>query len=123
MTKKHLPSRGFTIVELLIYMALLTIFLLVLLDIFTTTLNFKLQSEASSVLNQDARAILANFNYNIYNAGSATVPLTSQLSLDSGAKIYQLSNGDLLLNSVQLNSQDTKIDSINFTKIAKTIQI
>ncbi|HKC04983.1 MAG TPA: prepilin-type N-terminal cleavage/methylation domain-containing protein, partial [Patescibacteria group bacterium] len=103
MTKKHLPSRGFTIVELLIYMALLTIFLLVLLDIFTTTLNFKLQSEASSVLNQDARAILANFNYNIYNAGSATVPLTSQLSLDSGAKIYQLSNGDLLLNSVQLN--------------------
>jgi len=102
MTKKHLPSRGFTIVELLIYMALLTIFLLVLLDIFTTTLNFKLQSEASSVLNQDARAILANFNYNIYNAGSATVPLTSQLSLDSGAKIYQLSNGDLLLRTQKL---------------------
>ncbi len=108
--------------ELLIYMALLTGFMLVLLDVFTTTLNFKLQSEASSVLDQDARAILASFNYNIYNSASATV-VGSELNLDSGAKIYQLTNGDLLLNSVKLNSIDTKIDNITFTKIAQTIQV
>jgi len=116
-------SKGFSVVELLIYMALLTIFLLVLLDIFVTTLNFKLQNEASSALDQDARSILASLNYNIYNAASATVPLTSKLSLDSGAKIYELVSGDLLLNSVKLNGGDTKINSVVFTKIAQTIQV
>jgi len=107
----------------LIYMALLTIFLLVLLDVFTTTLNFKLQSEAVSTLNQDTRSILGNLNYNIYNSGSATIISSSKLSLDSGAKVYELLGGDLLLNSVKLNSLDTKIDNITFTKIGQTIQI
>ncbi|QQG41729.1 MAG: prepilin-type N-terminal cleavage/methylation domain-containing protein [Candidatus Woesebacteria bacterium] len=114
---------GFTVVELLIYMALLTIFLLVLLDVFTTTLNFKLQSEATSALNQDSRSILGNLNYNIYNSGTATIVSSSKLSLDSGTKVYELSGGNLLLNSVKLNSLDTKVDSITFTKIGQTIQI
>ncbi len=114
---------GFTVVELLIYMALLTIFLLVLLDLFTTTLNFKLQSEATSALNQDSRSILGNLNYNIYNSGTATVVSSSKLSLDSGTKVYELSGNDLLLNSVKLNSLDTKVDNITFTKIGQTIRI
>jgi len=121
--KQITNSKGFTIVELIIYMALLTGFLLVLLDIFTTTLNFKLQSESTSALNQDARFILGSLNYNVYNAGSASVPSSSKLSLDSGARVYELSSGDLLLNSVKLNSLDTKVDSISFTKIGTTIRI
>ncbi|HKB88059.1 MAG TPA: prepilin-type N-terminal cleavage/methylation domain-containing protein [Patescibacteria group bacterium] len=116
-------QNGFTIVELMIYMALLSVFILVLLDIFVTTLNFKLQSESTSALNQDARAILANLNYNVYNAGAATVASSTQLSLDSGAKVYQLSSGDLLLNSVKLNSANTKVDSISFTKVGTTIRV
>lgn len=116
-------TRGFTVVELIIYMALLSIFLLVLLDIFITTLNFKLQSEATSALNQDARSILGSLNYNIYNAGSASVLSGSKLSLDSGAKIYELSGQDLLLNSIKLNGSDTKVDSISFIKVGSTIRI
>lgn len=121
--KGFIAAAGFTIVELLVYMALLTVFLLILLDIFTTTLNFKLQSESFSTLDQDARYILGNFNYNIYNSGTATVPAGSELNLDSGAKIYQLVNGDLLLNSVKINSLDTKVNSLSFTKIGQTIKI
>lgn len=37
-------NKGFTLVELLVYMGLLGIFLMVLLDIFVTTLNIKLGS-------------------------------------------------------------------------------
>lgn len=110
-------------VELLVYMALLTVFMLVLLDVFVTTLNFKLQSESTSALNQDTRSILGSFNYNIYNASVATVITPSKLSLDSGTKVYDLVNGDLLLNSVKLNSVDTKVNGIMFTKIGQTIKI
>lgn len=123
MIYKFQNNKGFTVVELLIYMALLTIFLLVLLDVFTTTLNFKLQSEATSALNQDSRLILGNLNYNIYNSGTATVISSSKLSLDSGSKVYELSGDDLLLNSVKLNSLDTKVDGITFIKIGQTVKI
>ncbi len=116
-------QNGFTVVELLVYIGLLTVLLLVLLDIFVTTLNFKLQSESTSSLNQDARMIMANLNYNIYNSHSAVVVSSSKLSLDSGAKVYELSDGNLLLNSVRLNGQNTKVDSISFTKIADTIKV
>ncbi len=116
-------QNGFTVVELLVYIGLLTVLLLVLLDIFVTTLNFKLQSESTSSLNQDARMIMANLNYNIYNSHSAVVVSSSKLSLDSGAKVYELSDGNLLLNSVRLNGQNTKVDSISFTKIAETIKM
>lgn len=114
---------GFTIVELLIYMVLLTGFLLILLDLFTTTLNFKLQSESTSALNQDARFILGSLNYNIYNSKAATVVTSSKLSLDSGTKVFDLVGNDLLLNSVKLNSTDTKVNSISFVKIGNTVKI
>lgn len=50
-------KKGVTIVELLVYIGLLSIFMLVLLDVFTTILNAKLESESTSALNQDARYV------------------------------------------------------------------
>lgn len=121
MIKKF--QKGVTIIELIVYIGLLSIFMLVLVDVFVTILNAKLETESTSTLNQDARYIYSRLAYDVTNANSFTIPSSSQLSLNSGSIKYVLSGGDLLLNSVKLNSLDTKIDSISFIKIANTVQI
>lgn len=141
MTKQVLIkkiSRGFTLVELLVYMALMSIFLLVLLDIFTTTLNFKLSSESSSAISQDASYVLAKLSYDINNAESITTPApgvtgsTLQLVTGGVSSTFSLSNGNLVKTiggvSMSLNSLDTGFDSITFKNIGNaggkpTVQI
>lgn len=118
MTKKF--QKGVTIVELIIYIGLLSIFMLVLVDVFVTILNAKLESESTSTLNQDARYIYSKMVYDVVNASSFTVPNSTTLVV--GANTYSLSGGNLTLNSIKLNGLDTKIDSINFTKLGNTVK-
>lgn len=115
--------RGVTIVELIVYIGLLSIFMLVLVDVFVSILNSKLESESTSTLNQDARYIYSKLAYDVANANNFTVPSSTQLSLNSGTEVYSLSGGNLLLNSSRLNGLDTKIDSVTFTKIDNTVQV
>lgn len=122
-------QKGTTVVELLVYLALLSIFLLVLLDIFTTTLDFKLQTESSSALNQDARYILAKLSYDLYNSDGITVPATlgstsGTLQISSGgtANTYALdSDNNLIVTrggvSTKMNGLDTKILNISFKRL------
>lgn len=118
---------GTTIIELLIYMALLVIFLTVLMDVFVTTLDFKLQTESVSALNQDTRYILAKISYDVYNAKTFTVTAGGQeldlTNYNGTINRYTVSGGDILLNSVKLNGLDTKVGSISFTKIGATVQV
>jgi len=112
-------------VELLIYMALLVIFLTVLMDVFVTTLNFKLQSESTSALNQDTRFILEKISYDLYNADNFTVPSPTQVSFTFAGtnNSYTISGGDLLRNSVKLNGTDTNVQSLTFTQIDNTLKV
>src|SRR5512146_26781 len=97
MTKLN-KQKGTTIIELLIYLALLSIFLTVLLDVFVTTLDFKLSSESTSTLNQDTRYIFSKLSYDVYNADSFTIPNSFELHTTRGgvATNYTLVSGDLL---------------------------
>ena len=118
MTKKY--QKGVTIVELIVYIGLLSIFMLVLVDVFVTILNSKLESESTSTLNQDTRYIYSKIAYDVENTGSFTVPNPTKLVI--GTDTYSLVGSDLMLNSIKLNGLDTKIDSINFTKIGNTVK-
>lgn len=122
---KFKENRGTTVVELLIYLALLAIFMTVLLDVFVTTLNFKLQSESVSTLNQDSRFIYEKMAYDIYNADSFTVPSAAELDFVSGGSTikYTVSGGDLLRGGSKINGNDTKIDSVSFIKIDNTVKV
>ena len=121
--------RGFTIVELLIYMSLMGIFLIVLLDIFTTTINSKLASESTSALNMDSRYILSKFTYDINNADSVTVPVLgvtgSTLQLVNGGVTYTYASnsGNLTKTSggveMNLNGLDTELNSLSFKNIGE----
>jgi type II secretory pathway pseudopilin PulG len=131
-------QKGFSIVELLIYMALMSIFLLVLLDVFVTTLNVKLSSESTSAMSFDTRYIFSKLSHDIQNADSIVTPVlgetTSSLQfVSSGATVAYSLNGNNLERSVggvsmSLNGTDTQVDSISFKNIGvgggkPTIQI
>ena len=131
-------KNGFTLVELLVYMALMGMFLVVLLEIFTLTISTKLSSQSTSSLAYDGRYILSKLSYEIKHADSVLIPslgvTASTLQLVSGgvASTYSLSSGNLIKttagNSQSLNGLDTNIDTITFKNIGNsggkpTIQI
>jgi prepilin-type N-terminal cleavage/methylation domain-containing protein len=131
-------NNGFTLVELLIYMALMAIFLTVLLNIFTTTLKTKLAMESTSALSYDSRYVLSKIAYDVNNTDSVTSPTLgvtgTSLTLTSGGVIstYTLTGGNLVKTaggvSMSLNGTDTEFDSISFKNLGNaggkpTIQV
>lgn len=138
MNIKKQIQKGFTIVELLVYMALLSIFLTVLLDIFSTTLNQKLSSEATSAISQDSRYFLSKLSYEIENADSVALPVLGttgpSLQIVTGGitSTYGITAGNLVLTqggiTMKLNGLDTALDNISFKNIGNvggkpTVQI
>lgn len=118
---------GFTIVELLIYMALMSVFLVILMGIFTAALNTKLASESTSAISQDSRYILSKLSYDVNNADSLTSPAPGEVTaslqiITSGStSTYAVNGGNLVKTtggiSMDLNGVDTQIDSISFKNI------
>src|SRR4051812_24567410 len=104
--KKIIVSKAaFTLVELLIYSALMTIFMLVLTDIFTTTLRLQTETEASSSAEEDGRFILLRFIHDINAASAITTPATLgatsstlAITVNSVAFMYRLNSGKLQIS-------------------------
>ena len=93
---------GFTVVELLIYMALMSIFLVILMGIFTAALSTKLASESASAIAQDSRYILSKLSYEVNNADSVTSPAfgatssSLQIVASGSSSTYELNDGNLV---------------------------
>lgn len=130
--KNKLHKSSFTLIELIVYMGLVSIILLTISQLFVTVLGSKLESEALSSVVQDGRYILARLTYDINRAKDITSPVNigeSNATLqiinnDSGTDnnySYYLQNGNLILNNNfglnQLNSIDTQISNLNFTRL------
>lgn len=115
-------QRGFSLVEILVYMGLFAILLIPLLQLFSSTIAVRLESEATSAVAQDGRYIIARLTYDIHRANSITVPdpATLQISGTGFAYTYSVDGGkNLSLNdgatSYVLNSEGTSIPQISFT--------
>lgn len=125
--KNH--QKGVTIIELLVYVGLLSMFMIVLLDVFTSILGAKVESQSTSGVSQDTRYILSKLTYEINNADSISAPANfgvtaNSLTLVDGANSYTYSldgAGNLNIISAagtqRLNGADTKITDISFTKL------
>lgn len=126
-------EKGFTMIELILYMGLLSIFLFVLMDIFISILDVRTESEATSSVQEDGRFILARLNYDISRASSITTPANLGDSSNSLVMIingithtYSLSGGKIQLENDQgnfpLNSPQTIVVSpLNFQKIGSGV--
>lgn len=119
---------GFTIVELLIYMALLSGFLIITTELFASIMDVKLESESVSSVEQDGRYILTRLAYDIPQSSSITTPntlgstTTSLVMVISGITYTYSINGDNLqlvnnLGTNNLNSTESKISDVSFRKI------
>lgn len=123
---KNNYNSGVTMVELLIYIGLLTIFLTVLTTLFVSIFKLQLTTQSTSSLTQDARFIIARMGYDIENAKSISTPgalgqtansLTFKDKNDNSFTYTLDGNNNLTLNGIKINGLDTSISNITFQRI------
>ena len=121
-------SKGFTLVELLLYMGLLLLFLLIQTQILISVLGVRLESEANSAVSQDARFIMARLIYDINRAENIILPAipsaqTNSLVLIIGgtSHTYLLLGENLIITNNlgvdNLNSFGTKVSNLSFKRL------
>jgi prepilin-type N-terminal cleavage/methylation domain-containing protein len=130
---------GFTLVELLIVMGVMSILMVILFQVFGSILTMKLRSEATTAVAQDSRYLLTRLTYDISRASNITLPtaLSSGSSLglliQGSTYLYELDGVTLTLSidgaaAEAVTSIGSKITSLNFTHFAdmgtkKSVQI
>ena len=124
-------SQGFTLIEMLVYMGLLSIFLLILTQVFTSSLDAQLESQATSTVEQDTRFIFTRLAHDIENAYTLVSPATPGeestnlvLTRSGETLTYSLQNSNLVLDDTlsidSLNSYATEVTSLNFERLGNT---
>lgn len=119
---------GFTLTELLVYMAVLSVLLVVLTDIFVTVIENRLEYESQSSIASDGRFILTRLMYDIGRADTITTPAslgeeTPALQMTaSGINYTYTVNGDNLeatdnTGAYQLNSVESTISNVRFKRL------
>jgi type II secretory pathway pseudopilin PulG len=122
---------GFTLVELLVYMGLLSIVLVAMTTIFTTIIDTQLNAQTTSYVSQDGRYIYSRFIHDINNATSVQAPAglgsTSAslvLTKDGTQVTYALSGNNLVMTdntgSYTMNSFGTTISHVSFKRVGNT---
>lgn len=117
---RKLSQKGFTFVEMLITIGLLGIFVVILVTIFTATIDTQGQTEGYSATVSDGRFMMARLNYDLARASAITTPAsagssgnTLVLTISSTAYTYTLSSGNLQLtvgaNTDNLNSSGATV--------------
>jgi type II secretory pathway pseudopilin PulG len=124
-------TKGYTLIELIIYIGILALLLGVLTSIFTSIIGVQLESTSTSSVNQDGRYILSKLLYDVKSASSIVTPTTPgasgssmQLTINSINYTYSKSAGNNLqvVNGSTgevnvLNSYDTSVSGLTFTRV------
>ncbi|MDP2637953.1 MAG: hypothetical protein Q8P26_02750 [Candidatus Levybacteria bacterium] len=82
---------GITVIELLLYMTILTVLLSILTSIFVSALDAQAESKAVSSVEQDGNYILNKLAYDIHRAQSISIPSANGVIAD---------NFEILINGV-----------------------
>ena len=131
--------KGFTLVELLIYMGLISILMVMITQLFGSIFDVKVESEASSSVEQDGRFIFSRLIHDIQRSTAITTPLSYGasssslvLTIEGVSYTYAVSGGTLqLTNDIgtnSVNSSQTAVSDMTFQKIGdetanETVQI
>lgn len=118
---------GFTLVEMLIVMALFSIMLVVVTQVFTTAVGVQNESKASSAVTRDGRYIMERLEYDVARAtaiatpsgyGSANATTTLQMTVGGETYTYALASGNLQLTTTGtgtsvLNGNTVTVSGLN----------
>ena len=124
-------KKGFTMVELLLYMSLLTILLIVLTTLFVQILDVRLESEADSSTSSEGQFIMSRLAYDIGRANAVLIPTvlgdqtnSLQLTISGINYNYVINSNNLTLTDAigteKLNTTDTRISNLTFTRLGNT---
>ena len=132
-------EKGFTLIELAIYLGILSILLLILSSFFNSAMDTLLQSQATSPTEQDSKFILNRLMYDVTNADSLTTPAnpgdqesTMQLVRNGITYTYTQTGNNLtitdnvgtdVLNSPQATISGLLFKRIGYTNERPTVQI
>lgn len=127
---KKLKQKGFTLVELLLYMGIFSILLAVTLQMFGSVFETQLESQATSSVDVDGKFILNRLSYDVGRAENIVLPASNgatssamTIVVNSQNLTYSLDNNDLnLTNSAlgttdKLNSNETTVSELLFTRL------
>lgn len=125
--KSIIKKKGFTIVEMLIYMGLLSVLLVSMTALFSSIIDSRLEAESKSAIEQDGDFLLARMFYDISRADTITTPATSGSSsptlllvIGGVTYTYQTANNKLQLTnnlgSNILNSESSNISNLSFAR-------
>ncbi|MBI2450864.1 MAG: prepilin-type N-terminal cleavage/methylation domain-containing protein [Parcubacteria group bacterium] len=132
-------QNGFTLVELIVYLGLLTSIIVIVIEILIFGSEFNLKSGAKQAVDEESRFITQRLSTDIRRAASITTPASLNsaasnlvLVINGFSYIYQITGNQLEVVSssetMPLSSSDVKISSINFKRLGNsggqpTIQI
>jgi hypothetical protein len=123
-------QKGFSFIEIILYMGIFSILMLAMFQLLTTVFDVQLESQSTSNVPQDGRYLLNKLSYEIGKTKNITSPSigssSAVMKLSDGAitDTYSLSDGNLILTSSpsgaidQLNSYNTIVSNLNFLRLA-----
>lgn len=130
MKKTFKDQKGYTFVELILYMGIFSMLMLAMFQLLTSIFDVQIESQSTANVPQDGRYIMSRFSYDIGRTQSISSPSigTSSASLKlfdgTTTNTYSLSNGNLILTSSpsgsvnQLNSFNTVVSNLSFLRLA-----
>lgn len=121
-------AKGFTLVELLVVMGLMSGFMIILTDIATASVDVQNESSATSSVAQDGRYILARLSYDIQRASSITTPASlgatsasMVLVINGSAHTYSLNGTNLQLagslGTHNLNGSESNVSGFSVQRL------
>lgn len=121
-------KKGFTLIEMLIYMGLLSLLLIMMVDLFASSLDVQLESQATAGVDLDAKFILARLTGDIRNANTISLPILGATSsgmlvfvTDGITKTFTTQSDTLIYTSQNetntLNSFETTVQNVSFQRL------
>ncbi len=123
---------GFSLIELLIYMAFFSVILVISTDILVTVLDARSEANAADAVDYDGQYILSRLAYDVGRSSNILLPenlgdrsTSLELIIDGENYTYSLNDGYLQLtsgaSSDNLNGNRTVVDSVSFQKIGNPL--
>lgn len=129
LKQKIQKKNGFSLLELLVYIAILSILVVVVSNIFISISKSRGQSQAKTEVNSSVRLVTELIRQDIKNASVVSVPASagssgSSLTLTRGGVtiIYDVSSGVLrrkegAATAINITNSNISVDTLTFTRI------